>query len=1007
MQHSRIHEAVHDHATRTPRAPAVVHDEFTITYGELDRRSAELAAILAQCGVAPGAVVAVLLRPSAELIVALLAVLRCGAAYSALDPNWPVGRLRRILEILDGQPVITDTGRESFGAGRRVLVGADGSDVADVGSRSRPIVSENGDAAMVFFTSGSTGEPKAVLSPHRATLRLFDGCTFARFDRDTVMIQSAAVPWDAFALELWGPLTTGGSAVLVTARPLTPDGLRHAIGVHRANTAFMTTSLFHLFIEEDVNAFTGLRTLIVGGERLSARHAGELLAAQPDLRLVNGYGPVESAVFALTHDVRPADTTGEVPLGRPVPRTEVLITRPDAPDRLCAEGETGEICVAGDGLAVGYLGDPALTAAKFHTIPVDGSSLRVYRTGDLGRRTADGVVHFHGRLDRQVKVRGNRIEPAGVESAAAAVPGVRRCVVAVRPDDTGNADGLQLFYLATGGRPTVAELEARLRAVLPSFAVPDRIVAVDRFPLSPTGKVDVNALVAESPATSRDGDRQPEVTGVASTVEVVAAEVAALVGNAVDKTLSVFAQGLTSMSAVRLCSRLGKRFGRVVPISRLMSAGTVTKLAAWLDEPRPPTAASDGHGPAGVPATPMQQSFVLHEMRLRSASPANHCVLRWRLTGPVDEERLVAALSAVHRRHDALRAAFELGDELTVRASEEDTEIIRFEVDDGGPARTQVLERLHRPFDLMSGRVWRAVLARDSSRECWELGVAVHHAVFDGWSEHVLAHEISAAYAGTAEPGVPDLAATYRSLVDVASAADLAGQAGYWTGATAGLTPIVWPPAAADGSGARWLEFPLDDEMDGIRARAAQSGTTVLAVLLDAVGRALFDATANDDVGVGVPVSLRVTEPLQRPVGCLVDTVCVRLHRERHGPRTAAAAAAVAMTHADLPFAEVVRLARPPRTGRHPLYQVIAAVQDSPAPCLRLPGVTVHQDAKDDLPWTDIELVVELFCGDGEAPRLRVSRDPRVVDLATLRAVAAGVRHVLHARAEVVAEVGA
>src|SRR5258708_20604926 len=378
-RHDLIHRAVRANAARCPQAPALVYAGGTVSYADLDRRSDDLATALAAAGIGPGAIVPVLLPPSALLPIVLLAVLKVGAAYAALDTAWSGTRMHRISNLLPGQVAVAGDNAGMDFAGQRVHVTDDGLATIDVARRPPRIIAADGEAAMVFFTWGSAGEPKAVVSPHRATSRLFTDCTFARFDHTTVMAQIAAVPWDAFALELWGPLVTGGTCALVTERPLTPGGLREIIVGHGVNTVFLTTSLFHLIVEEDLTAFAGLRTLGVGGEELSAAHPGRLLAAWPDLRLVNGYGPVESAVFALSHDVTTADLTGEIPLGRPVPRTQVRLMRTDAEfGRPCAPGEIGELCISGDGLATGYLADAALTAAKFVPPMRDGQAVRLY-----------------------------------------------------------------------------------------------------------------------------------------------------------------------------------------------------------------------------------------------------------------------------------------------------------------------------------------------------------------------------------------------------------------------------------------------------------------------------------------------------------------------------------------------------------------------------------------------------------------------------------------------------
>jgi amino acid adenylation domain-containing protein len=1004
IQHTDLlHQKVHAQALAVPGAPALAHDGGTVSYGELDQRSEDLAAILTKAGIQPGNIVPVLLPPSELLVIVLLAVLKCGAAYAALDTGWPAERIRRIAGLLSDQLAVVGEHSESNGAvfaERSIVIAEDGSLRIDAAHWPPQIVADDGDAAMVFFTSGSTGEPKAVLAPHRAISRLFDDCTFADFDASVVMAQIAAVPWDAFALELWGPLLTGGTCALVTERPLTPAGLRAAVTADGVNTVFLTTSLFHLIVEEDLTAFTGLATVVVGGEKLSSVHAGRFLDRWPDVRLVNGYGPVESAVFALTHDVRPGDVTGEIPLGLPVRRTQVLIMGGQL-DEQCGPDEIGEICIAGDGLAIGYIGDPGLTAEKFRPAVIDGRELRLYRTGDLGRRAADGVVHFNGRPDRQVKVRGHRLELAGLERTADELSGVRRSLVIARSDDdTGNVTSLRMFYLGTAGHPAEPELMAELRRLLPAYSVPDQVIAVDEFPLLPNGKLDTRTLIALADQGRANGARRdpsaclPADTGrgAASIEEIVAAEVGELLELAeVDRLAPLFAIGATSLTAVRLCSRLGARFGRAIPVSALLHDPTVAGLTTWLTD-RKISGDTLGAPSSSAPAkanlsgcwrlTPMQQSFVLEHLR-SSGDPANHCLLTWKITGPLEPDRLAAAVRDVHSRHGYLRLKTVVDDDILAVDSTESVQFAQLPAPDSIAAALLLEQRLRLPFDLTSGLVWRAVLVHDLQTGHWLFGVAVHHVAFDGWSEHLLARELGLAYAtpsqgeaGRLSPAVPTPPETYRMFEELAAAADLTAQRDYWAGTLAGLPDITWPALTEpDGEDGRCLiEHSLSDDLLSAASRAArQQGVTLLTILLAGVYEAVSAQIGQQDFGVGVPISTRGTEALQQPIGCLVDTVCVRLRPADGNPAAVGPAVAGAMANADLPFAQVVQLLRPPRTGRHPLYQVMVALQDSPAPELELPECQTEVRPRNDVPWRNAELVIELFTAAGTPTRLRAS----------------------------------
>ncbi|MDQ1738636.1 MAG: hypothetical protein QOE53_288, partial [Pseudonocardiales bacterium] len=845
-----IHGRVLEQVARRGTATALSYPGGRLSYLELDRWSARIADSLRAAGVGPGTIVPVLLPPSPELAAVLLGVLRCGAAYAALDLGWPPARIERIAGILAGQLAVVGPDAGSAFLGRRAVLAPDRMLRVAADSRPPGLIDADGQAAMVFFTSGSTGEPKAVLSPHRATIRLFDDCSFATFDPDTVMAQIAAVPWDAFAMELWGPLVTGGTSALVTERPVTPAALREVIATQHVNTLFLTTSMFHLVVEEDVDAFASLHTLIAGGEKMSPSHAAAVLRRWPDLRLVNGYGPVESAVFALTHDLVLADTEGDIPLGRPVPRTEVVIMRRD-PDfgQPCEEHEVGEICIAGDGLALGYLGNDDITDQRFPTVVIADRPTRLYRTGDLGSRDRDGTHHFRGRLDRQVKVRGNRVEPSEIEGAAAAVPGVRRSLVVPELDANGNAVGLVLFYVATEGNPVPAALAETLRGTLPGYAVPDRVEAVETFPLAATGKVDAAALLrsltSRPAAGSGAGCRVHMAPATAGSdtgpAAVVAAEAAALLELAdIDGSTSLFSLGATSLTAVRLCSRLSTRLGRAVPVSRFMQDPTIDGLGRWLEdsqpsEPDPASSEPPEQPDTGAPLTAMQASFVLSHLR-SGADTDNHCLLGWTVTGPLDPPALADAVAEVHDRHGYLSGRYVLGEELRVLPGDSAAPLETLAASDEQQAAELLRDRLRKPFELAAGQVWRVVLVDFGAPERCLLGIAVHHAAFDGWSEHLLVDELSRAYARAGpdrRTAVPTPGQVYQLVQELGSAADQQRQRAHWRDTLDGLPPLSWParpaedPAAA-GDQHRVIELVLPDEALAAAERAARRQSATL-----------------------------------------------------------------------------------------------------------------------------------------------------------------------------------
>lgn len=474
-----IHGAVAAHAAARPDAVAIRHDGVSVSYRELETTASGHAAELAEHGVGPGSVVPVSLPRSPALVASLLAVLKCGAAYAALDARWPQARISAVLDLLD-PPVVVGAvpGRHPNWSP---------SEAAPRDARPFPQVTEDA-AATLFATSGTTGAPKTVLSPHRATTRLFRDGPLS-FGPGWAMPQAAALPWDAASLELWGMLTTGGTVVLTDGGYFLPDRLADLVARAGVNAAWLTSSVFNLFVEEDLGSFAGMRQVMTGGERLSVPHVARFLARHPDIALYNGYGPVESCVFATMRKITSADCELDdgIPLGTPVPGTEILVCDGDT---VLPPGETGEIVVAGDGLAIGYYRDPESTAAKFG----DVAGRRCYRTGDLGRLDPDGLLHFGGRADRQVKIRGYRVEPAEVEQTALRIPGVRSAAAVPVPGALSGYDRLALFYTADADLP---DLRTVLAGRLPLHLVPDVTRRVDVFPLSANGKLDSAALLGQ------------------------------------------------------------------------------------------------------------------------------------------------------------------------------------------------------------------------------------------------------------------------------------------------------------------------------------------------------------------------------------------------------------------------------------------------------------------------------------------------------------------------------
>lgn len=514
-----VHELVAAQARATPDAPAVVTDGGgELTYSELYDRAIALAGRLRESGAGPGEVVGVCLPRSADLIVAVLAVLHAGAAYLPLDPEYPAERLELMTSDAGVRLAIApDAFADSFPASvTAISMDTSACAPAAAAAFAHPPLVDPAACAYVVYTSGSTGAPKGVAVPHRAIVNLVTTPTYCTVGTGDRVAQASTTSFDAFTFEVWGALTTGAAVVLLDREDLLdPDALAAAILRAGITTMFLTTSVFDLVARVRPEAFAPLRTLLFGGEAIDVRSAAAVLGAGPPGRLVHVYGPTEATTFASSHDVRPEDVvSGVVPIGLPLQGVALHVL--DREMRPVPAGVVGDLHVAGPGLALGYLGKPEMTTRAFPLAPAapPGSGpwplaegTRLYRTGDLARRRADGRIVYTGREDRQVKVRGYRVELDEIETMLEQLPQVAAAAVVLRHSATAGSQ-IVAYVVPAPDAPaevTAAALASELRKRLPAYTLPQQLVLLEAFPLGATGKVDRLALPEADAADANAG----------------------------------------------------------------------------------------------------------------------------------------------------------------------------------------------------------------------------------------------------------------------------------------------------------------------------------------------------------------------------------------------------------------------------------------------------------------------------------------------------------------------
>ncbi|MER7414397.1 non-ribosomal peptide synthetase [Streptomyces cacaoi] len=869
-------------AARTPDAVALAGDDEQLTYAALDARSNRLAHTLRAHGVGPETRVGVCLPRGLEPVVALLAVHKAGGVFVPLDAGYPPERLAYMVsdsgsELLvataatrgtvpdAGIPVLLMEDLEGA-AGSADAEGTAGTDAAAAAPPATALTPQH--AAYVFYTSGSTGRPKGIVLPHAGVLRVARdprlGCT-----ADDVVGQFATLSFDASALEIWSAFANGGTLAVSTARVLAVAELGAFLRRHGVTVAWLTAGLFHEVVDTDVTMLAGLRLLMAGGDALSAQHCATVRAELPEVRLVNGYGPTETTIFAAVHAVDESTLGTSVPIGRPIGRTRGYVL--DAWLRPVPAGVAGELYLAGEGLARGYVNRAGLTAERFVASPFaadgaeGGAGGRMYRTGDVVRWLPGGVLEFVGRVDDQVKVRGFRIELGEIESALTSHPDVTQAVVSVREVRPGLK---RLVGYVVGEGVDQSGLREFVAKSLPDYMIPAAFVVVGTFPLTANGKVDRRALPEPRVTTAPSGGGRAPRNGTEEAVARIWAEVLGVERVGIDDNF--FELGGDSILSIQVVSRL-RRAGFVVSPQDVLVRQTVAGVAAVVrrtdaEEAEAGAGAASGtDGAAPVPSgpavlSPVQQWF----LETRTEAPDHFGMsMRLAVAEGVDTGVLADALRAVFRHHEGLWTRFERSDEGWCQWRSEPGEVV-VEWAGEGECAAEVNGRVQRELRLEGGPLARAVFVRggEGAGSGVELLLAVHHMVVDGVSWRVVLEDVARAYRQlvAGEPVVLDgvsvpFVGWTRRLAEHVERGGFDGELDYWRGVVAGGEPLVEVEPGVNtvaSSEVVTVELSAADTEGLLQRVPGVFRTQVNDVLLAVLGRVLGCWSGRDRVWVDV-----------------------------------------------------------------------------------------------------------------------------------------------------------
>ncbi|MBD2816128.1 amino acid adenylation domain-containing protein, partial [Xenorhabdus sp. Flor] len=984
-QDALIHQLFETQAAQHPDTIAVLFEEQTISYGELNIRANRLAHYLITLGVRPDDRVAICVERSPEMVVGLLAILKAGGAYVPLDPAYPAERLAYMLEdaapvVLLTQTLLMQTTQPDRLASPTFTVTFDdleqfltaqpthNPDVQTLGLTSHHL-------AYVIYTSGSTGMPKGVMVEHRGLTNLIvtQQNTLA-ITSNSRILQFASNSFDACIWECCMALLSGACLHLASRIALLPGvALLETLEIQAITHVLLPPAALAAL---DTIPAT-LETLLVGGE---ACPSSQVKRWATERRMINAYGPTESTVCSAMYLCN-SQEEGAPPIGHPIANTQIYILDPHGqPVPLDA---IGEIYIAGVGVARGYLNRPELTAERFLPDPFSADpGARMYKTGDLGRWRSDGNIDYLGRNDFQVKLRGFRIEPGEIEAKLMQCHGVKDAVVLVREDEPNQKRLVAYLCPLAGGELIPAELRQQLAQHLADYMLPSAFVTLEAFPLTPNGKLDRQALPApDLSAVVARGYEAPF-----SETEIILAQIwqDLLKVEQVGRYDHFFELGGHSLLAVQLTSRVRQTLARELPIQQLFTCPLLADLAQVLTHASAteqivisPVARNQA-----LPLSFAQQRlWFLHQLD-PAASLAYYIPVALRLTGQLNQHALLTALDCLIARHESLRTRFVLIDgqpcqhidsadidfalacqDLRQFASEEQTHRI---------AELAVTEA-QTPFNLTKGPLVRGQLLQLTDEE-HVLLLTLHHIIADGWSVGVLVHELGAIYQATldghADP-LPPLPIQYSDYAvwqhDWLQGNVLAVQRDFWCQQLADAPallalPVDRPRPPVQTYRGSQVSFELDASLlASLKKLGQHHNTTLFMTLLAAWSIVLSRLSGQDDIVIGTPVTNRPHHKLEGLIGFFVNTLALRVTlsdnpcvadlltqvRER---------ALAAYAHQDLPFEQVVETLQPERSLSYsPIFQVMLALNNTPSQALTLPGLQltpikpVRQSAQFDL----------------------------------------------------------
>jgi amino acid adenylation domain-containing protein len=949
-----IHHLFQEYAKKTPKAMALCFDSRPMTYEQLNFQANRIAHHLSSLGAGP-CIVGLCMERSLEMVIGLLAILKSGSSYLPLDSDYPDDRISFMLKDSSAKILLTQERflerMNNLAAGHCKIIPVEQvKELSYNGQKTNPATKvgpENN--ACIIYTSGSTGKPKGVLITHRNIIRLVKNSHPITFSQDNRQLLHTPISFDASFMEIWGSLLNGACLEIMPPGQYSPFEMGKIVREKAISHLCLTTALFNIIIDENPGDFEGLQLLAFGGESASIPHTNKALERLKHTRIFNAYGPTENTTATTAYQIT-AKLTTSVPIGKPISNTRVYLL--DTERQPVPTGVTGELYLGGDGVAWGYHGLSGLTRERFIPDPFTNKPDHfLYKTGDLARYLPDGNLEFIGRIDNQVKIRGYRIEMGEIEHALASFPGIRTPFVDIKEDKERGK--YLVAYLVSKDGVIIDEslLKDYLGNKLPAYMVPGVFIFMASFPLSPSNKIDRNALPEPKIVPNQQAYVPPS-----HPLEKQLCAIWEEVFNCRDIGINTnfFGLGGHSLMAARILSRIKEATGIELPLKSIFKSPTIKELGTIMAaiqaeaNPTPSDAGIEipgGNGQKGsVLSFGQQRLWFISQMDEKASSYNMPFALH--LNGPLDKNALKQALNEIVKRHDILRSTIFKRSGAPSMVISGKWEIPLPVINLVGEDLTLVNSEAWRPFSLSKGPLIRATLFEKKAKNHILL-ITFHHIVADGWSMDIFMGELSLLYEafikGTPSPLKPlplqfqDFAAWERKWFTPEVHDRLFT---YWKKHLKGApqyldlpTDRPRPPVQTDRGRAE--QFSLDSSLTAaIQEICRQERTSLFTFFYTAFVLLLSRYSGQKDILLGVPVANREEKQIDPLIGFFTNTLALRLDVSKESQflgllKQAQDVVLDGFTHQAMPFERLVETLKIPRSmDRSPLFQVMFSMEE-------------------------------------------------------------------------------